>query len=96
MLPMVDQDGLHLDCLWRLLYFLNDSFVFRMICSPFVTNGGFGLWLFRDLLFSFIEQINREGRREHRVLIDKVDEFAEIEIFESVGLKDKRYLCTSF
>ena len=96
MVPVIDQDGLRFDFLWRLFYFLDDSFVFRMICSPFVTDRGFGLWLFWDLLFSFLEQINRERRREYGMLVDKFDECAKIDIFEGIGLKDKRYLCTSF
>jgi hypothetical protein len=55
MVPLIDHDGLHFDFLcWRILYFLNHSFVFSTIYI-FVFEGGFGHWLFRDLLFSLIE-----------------------------------------
>jgi hypothetical protein len=56
MVPSIDQDGLHFDFLcWRILYFLNHSFVFSTIYISFVFREGFGLWLFRDLLFSLLE-----------------------------------------
>jgi hypothetical protein len=95
MVPLIDQDGLRFDFLWGILYFLDNSFVFHTICF-FVTNEGFGHWLFRDLLFSLCEHINRERRRKHRVLVDKFDQCLLMEIFHSIGLKDQRYLCTSF
>jgi hypothetical protein len=95
MVPLIDQDGLHFDFLWGILYFLDNSFVFRTICIFFVTKEGFGHWLFRDLLFPLCEHINRERRRKHRVLVDKFDECLLMEIFHSIGLKDQRYLCTS-
>jgi len=97
MAPFIDKDRLLFGFLcWRILHFLDDSFIFCMVRIPLLTNGGFGHWFFRDFHLLLHTQVNWERRRKNRVFIDEVQERARIKILDRIGLQHERNLCTSF